>query len=554
MRLESSEAGSNRASTAAFIAHRSSGFSQLTLLTIVAVFAIYWLAILGYQRVNGAAQAGFWGYTDEPSHYVSGLLVRDYLQSGFHETPLHYALRYYDHVPYFAIGYWPPLFYAVEGVWMCLFGLSRTSALALVAMIGAGCALLVFLCLRRRVGGWTACGAGFLFLLMPAVRWSEGMVMTDLLVALFSFSALMAFARFLDTPRTRWIVAFAFLAAAAIFTKNSAAFLALTVPLAILFAGRWRLLMNPRLWIAPFLIALLYAPWYSITKQYMNRGFDSRKPPVLETMAQLGALFLDNAWVLAPLVLTGVWYAFRRGRAPGLAAVCVAAPIAQFVFQTAAPVGNEPRYLIPSFPGLIVLSVLALRELAEQLPGERRRVAVAGAIALLTSLFVIRVAIDYKPTTPDPTGAVDAFAASHGYRSILVSGDAEGPMIAGISGVEPDRLSRFLVRPSKLLAHMNWTGTIYQPRYKSKEELESLFERVPLDVLLVRMNPADDAPLHEFLLRDMVEAYPDRWRLTSAFTCGGSRYAAYEPIVEPSITPGELEERIHTALGSRQEP
>src|SRR5689334_11391847 len=62
---------------------------------------------------------------DEPAHYVSGLLVRDYLAQGVPGSPMAFARDFYLHYPKVAIGHWPPLFYVVQGVWTLLFTPSR---------------------------------------------------------------------------------------------------------------------------------------------------------------------------------------------------------------------------------------------------------------------------------------------------------------------------------------------------------------------------------------------------------------------------------------------
>src|ERR1051325_3624052 len=97
-----------------------------------------WLAALAYiaiclviqWRANAGA-AAFGTYPDEPAHYVAGLMVRDYMASGFSQSPVSFAQKYYEFRPYFGVGLWPPLFYCVEGAWMLLFGPARPMVLLL---------------------------------------------------------------------------------------------------------------------------------------------------------------------------------------------------------------------------------------------------------------------------------------------------------------------------------------------------------------------------------------------------------------------------------------
>src|ERR1051325_1352534 len=121
--------------------------------------AAYTLTILLYQGLLGAPKAAFGGYPDESSHYISGLLVRDYLRTGFSTSPLRYAADYYIHVPFFAVGYWPPLFYTAEALWMILFGFSRPAVLVFIALNASVSATLLFACLRDEFGNLAAFGA-----------------------------------------------------------------------------------------------------------------------------------------------------------------------------------------------------------------------------------------------------------------------------------------------------------------------------------------------------------------------------------------------------------
>lgn len=77
-------------------------------------------------------------YPDEPSHFVGAVLVRDWLVSGRWFAPLEFARNYYDHYPFFAVGYWPPLFSIVTGLWLLVAGVGRLQALLIPAVFAAG--------------------------------------------------------------------------------------------------------------------------------------------------------------------------------------------------------------------------------------------------------------------------------------------------------------------------------------------------------------------------------------------------------------------------------
>src|ERR1035441_7216098 len=106
---------------------------QLPTRLLVALFLF--LVVVGLQWWAGAFTAEFSGYPDEASHYMSGLLVHDYVAGHFPAPPMKFAQDFYLHYPYLAIGHWPPVFYLIEGLWMLLFSPSRVSIMLLSALI-----------------------------------------------------------------------------------------------------------------------------------------------------------------------------------------------------------------------------------------------------------------------------------------------------------------------------------------------------------------------------------------------------------------------------------
>jgi Dolichyl-phosphate-mannose-protein mannosyltransferase len=510
---------------------------------VVIASVVYYLAVLLFQRIEGAPQAAFGAYPDEASHYISGLLLRDYLLSGSLGSPIRYATEYYIHVPFFAIGYWPPLFYAAEALWMQCWGVSRTAVLAFVALIAAGTATLLFAKLRSEFGKVAALCAGLIFLLFPVVLWSSGLVMTDLLVTFLSFAAALALARYLDSERTGPMLVFSVLASVTILAKSSGAFLAIVPILAVVVSGKLHLLRTLSFWVAPLVVAALCAPWFLLTRSLLTKGFaELQKQELIVIIRQLRTGLAENVLWLTPLILFGAWRWFRVSEPmSGFVVVCLVQPIAVFAFLIIAPVGNEARRLIPAFPALLFLAMYGIRGVADLAAPARRRAATTGFAILLTLSFLALAAYRFHPLAPDAFRPIAEFVVARGYHSVVVPADAEGPMIAEISEREPDRMARFLVRPSKLLARTDWNGIKYQPLYKTKEEVEAVFEQLPLDVLIVRMDPPGGAKDHEVLLSAMVLAFPQRWHLVASFgspshdsvassyPARAARYAVYEP-------------------------
>src|SRR5271155_4519375 len=221
------------------------------VVSVAAALVVYFGLLVWMQRYLGAPPAEFGGneFPDEASHYVSGLMLHDYLTKGLPQWPLRYAARYYVHIPYFAIGYWPPMFYVAESVWMICFGTTRGEVLLLTALVSALLATLLFMTVRKTVGGTAAFGFGLLFLLSPVVQQSSNAIMTDLPVALGTFAAILALARYLDSERIGYSVLFGVLASCTILTKSSGLILGALPLAAALLTGKIHLLKRFSFWV-----------------------------------------------------------------------------------------------------------------------------------------------------------------------------------------------------------------------------------------------------------------------------------------------------------------
>ena len=81
---------------------------------------IFGVLIVGLQIYGGAYQAEYDGHPDEAAHFVSSLLVRDYIGQWPWPDPLPWAIQYYIHYPKVAIGHWPPGYYIIQAGWWLL--------------------------------------------------------------------------------------------------------------------------------------------------------------------------------------------------------------------------------------------------------------------------------------------------------------------------------------------------------------------------------------------------------------------------------------------------
>ena len=216
------------------------------------------------QLASGAFSAEL-STPDEPAHFVTALMIRDYVRAGIRSDPITFATQYYLHYPKVAFGHWPPVFHIIAAAWMWAFSASRVAILSLLALVTSLLAAAVY---RRGRDEWCTAAAAAttaLFVALPVTQYVTNRVLADGLVGAFAFWAMVQWARFLDGRRTKDSVAFGSLGALAMLTKGNG-LAVLAVPfLSVALSGEWGLLRKRSFWYGPAIMVMLGAPWQVIT-------------------------------------------------------------------------------------------------------------------------------------------------------------------------------------------------------------------------------------------------------------------------------------------------
>jgi 4-amino-4-deoxy-L-arabinose transferase-like glycosyltransferase len=350
-----------------------------------AVFLLYFGLAVVYQWWYGAFEREFDGYPDEPAHYVTGVMAREYLRAGFPGNPIRFAEDYYLHYPKVAIGHWPPMFYGLEAVWMLVFGVSRASALLMVAGFAALVTAMLHAAVRRRLGTMYAFWAGAILLSIRLVQRQAGMVMLELPLTAFTFGAMLAFAAYLEKGRLRHSAFFGLAAAGAIWTKGDGIALALVPPLALLLGRDWKPARRAAFWMPVAIVAVLCVPLMLLTLGMARQGWSAEKPGMglaAGFAVEAGGILRRYAgWGLLALAAYGLWDRVLRPLArherPEPFWTCGAAYTAAVLgFQIGMPAGMEPRKLVMLAPALALLAAagcerLARTSLASRAPARR---------------------------------------------------------------------------------------------------------------------------------------------------------------------------------------
>lgn len=454
------------------------------MLSLGVLFILLALTLILQVR-SGAYESDFGGHADEAAHVVTGLMVRDYLAgpvwSGTH--PMRYAEDYYSRFPKVAIGHYPPGFYVVEGLWL-LPSRTKTAALLLPVFLTTLMAWIIFMASRHLMTFPAAFAAAVVFPLMHLVQTYTAIVMSDMLLVILCLLATLAFARFLATGWARWSLAFGLLAAAAILTKGSGLLLALVPPIAILLTARWRVLLAPKLWLAPLPVLLFAVPWLVMTTHITAEGMSAA--PLSEYFLQAIPYYFTHMFSvlgigLIVLTVTAVVLSVKCVRQEKALSATEATlwglVIAVLLFYCVVPSGLDERYLLPVIPPILILGFAALDRIAS---GVRARYSNLPALSLVVAIALVvgwETSASAKKVFTGSTQAITSLLrASDQPITLLVCSDSrgEGALVAAAALLAPDRI--VVERGTKLLSTSDWLGRGYTENFSNDGEMFELLE------------------------------------------------------------------------------
>ena len=485
-------------------------------LLLLLVFA--WIVYL--QWTGGGYSADFIGYSDEAAHYVTGLMVHDYLISLDLFSPLEFAQRFADHYPKVAIGHWPPVFYGLQAVWMILFSASRWSMMLFMATVAALVAVYLAMWLYKEFGWAEAITGAVLFVSAPIVQEYTRMVMAELPVALFMISATFAFAHYLETENWKSSFLFALCASLAIMTKQNGLALALLPPLAVLFTCRFDVLLRLSFWFPAPVVAALCAPWYVLTYDMARKGWESTTGVTVLaasgvntsgigdlivsisdlTASAMGLAVLNATFIsqtigvaLIPFVLLG-FYAqlvrnWQRPPVPAMWGAMAALLASLWLFHSfVAPVG-ESRHMVSATPPMVAFAVAGGHFLGSRLAAGATRLATATVLSIILVLFAFSTfKIRPKPTLG--SAAVAEFILSRpelAGQTLLVTseGKGEGAIVSELAMLE-ERPGHRILRASKVLSDSDWMGSFYKSKCDTPNCVLSSLEYYKVKLVIIQ--------------------------------------------------------------------
>jgi 4-amino-4-deoxy-L-arabinose transferase-like glycosyltransferase len=473
---------------------------QLPALEYVTVCAVLWMLAALLQWKAGAFAAEFSANPDESAHYITGLMIRDYIASGHFTSPMTYAEHYYAHYPKVAFGMWPPLFHITEAFWTLICSPGKVSVLSLMSLIAAATGTSIYYVLRRKYGWPAAFAGGALFVLAPLVQASTSAVMADGLVALLDLWAMICLVRYLERERTRAAVLFGVFTALSMATKANGVALVLLPVLAVPLTRRWHLLRARGLYFAAAIILVFGAPWVALSYWLIERsmGGEGVTASVIAgtALAYVRVLWAALGWSLSLFCVLGMaGFLVRRwrNRTDFTLAGSFALLLSVWVYHSLIGNGTD-RYMVGALPPALILTVAGFawavrRILPHTLPLSARAAALG---ALAAAVFATQTwAVPHKPyqgfdqpahfllTTPE-------FAA--GNFLVVSNARGEGAFITEVA-MHDNRPGHLVLRSTKVLSSTNWYGSVYRFRYQNSKEIRDFLDRAPIDAVLLDTRP-----------------------------------------------------------------
>ena len=471
-------------------------------LVVVLLFVVVYVTSLAY----GSTRSELITAPDEASHYVTALMIRSYVLGGFEGPPRQFAEEYYLHYPKVAFGVWPPLFHLLLGAWLLVTGPALSSALLFVSLTTTMVCALMVGAVRTTLGLPLAAATAFWFATMPGVQIWASAVMLDMLCALFLVGAAVAFARYMDSERTRDAVLFGTLASAAILTKYNALALALLPPVAIAASRRWRLVRRGNLWLMPVVVAVLCAPWYLVQSsmvRYASEPVPTGNAWMAASRLNLSEIVTNIGVVALPLIAIGLAVrVVRRSADHALWCSLFALAVVLWVFHSLLYPISESRYLLALFVACALFAAAGLHWMVMQMPWPRAAASTSRGW-LAAGTVVVMALVTFSPPPRRERGFGDAASLvlprlTSPHAAALVSSDplGEGAFVARAAEHQLAERS-FVLRGSKLLASDTWMGLNYSVRYA--DGVSTLKALDQAQVAYVVVDDASRDPHHRLL-------------------------------------------------------
>jgi len=510
-------------------------FRWVVLVAACVVFGVL-------QGAGGAFTASFDGKSDEASHFMNAVVMRDYvLQWPPLPAPRDWLEQYYLHYPRIAPGQWPPLFHMLEAGWFLIVPPSRVSAMIFVGLLSVASIAAFYALLRRFAPLPWALATTALLVAAPEFQIAATTNMVEQLSLLLGILFLHATATFVESSASRGGVSLAVYGVLSVLAKGIGVTLSLAPFLAVLFSGQWRNMRLRKTILAVTglaVVGIASIGFYAIANRDLNQilrwaGFTTQwwrywnLKPVLN-IAGTGITLLAFAGCFLP--------GHRIFRSSASALLVSTMAVAFFVRGL-----QENRHFILLLPVFLILSLIVLLRVSEVSNRNIRVAAIAAVIVMLVATFPRNLQRSVRIGQAAERIRLPA--------RILVSaanGIREGAWIPQIRILQntSNYGGTLVVRSTKTLASESFNGDRYRLLVTNAAEVDAFLNRHGIDTVILddtpRQDPASmpgvlEPPPHHALVREAVQFATKTWvecgaepRIT--IYCRATPLASYEPI------------------------
>jgi 4-amino-4-deoxy-L-arabinose transferase-like glycosyltransferase len=395
--------------------------------------------------------------TDAARHAMNGAFLYDLARSGEALHPVAFGQRYYGRLPSVSLPYHPPMFPAIEAAFFGVFGVKLWAARAAIALAVAVSALLLYRLVLQTHGSqavaFASVTAFFGWRMMQAL---SNDIMLEVPSLAFALAALVVMPKRGRSWRAAPALAFALLAAAAVWSKQTAVFLGAVPFVCAALAGRWRVLRSAALWGAAAVFGALVFALTTLSARFHGTGVTSASQAqyfgeyiVNNTPFYLAAMARSLGLVPALAAGAAVVFALARRKASDALYLAWAGSAAAVLLLIGL---YDERYLFFVVAPVAVMAFAQLERagafIARRWPRTpARQAGLLAPLVAAVSFAAVNVATPV-PSLKGPEAAAAAVMTGAPER-VLYCGRTNGSFIFALRSLDPN-LETAVVRGDKL--------------------------------------------------------------------------------------------------------
>lgn len=502
------------------------------------------------------------GYPDADRILMDGVFFRDLLVDLPLTDPYGYLKHYFAQYPALSIGYRPPFFPFVEGLFNAVFGVNIWSSRLALLLFGLVGLTALFATVRRAFGAPAALASVALLATTPFVMRLSWYTMGEIPVVSMGLVTLYFYHRYVTEQTTRdlWFAAIA--AVLAVWTKQTAIFLLVWMLLHQLTTGRLLgQLRQLRVWAVIGFVIVSLIPLVLITlilgEQNLKQSVGTVPVIAGEQLSVLEAIWANIAQRLRPevlllrieqlyqvhltlpaliLALVGfIWAIWKRDGRVWFWVTFILAVYLVFTYIR----GSNHRYPIFWIPAFLVLASLPLAYLPQG--GKWYRGLFGGLIAAVVAWQLYAV---YQINPKHATGYDQAaqFVLDNSQSpTVFFDGYNNGYFTYFMRALDPQR-SMYVLRGDKLLSSSSISSkNMLELHAENEADILEMLDRHGFHYVVVEDENTIDVPIHG-LLRELLKE-EERFQLVERIPVDTGTPTTREPLEGVSLLIYEVLDR-----------